>query len=285
MIWSIVSKEEMESYGTSPVFRFYQEAFGKDEIRLAVVDVNDNLDFVKHDDVVLLRTADPCLLDTIKVKGIKSTAEDCAAYELVSDKTALAKFLGRNGVSVPLQYSLQDVTDGNAYFVKPRRGSDSFGISTENICHSKQEVETICHRIKSSLVAEPVIEEFIDGVDCTCACCSPYGVLITAPIEVECEETCGIQTRDCKTGFKEYCHIMREDEKIKAVAKKVFSLLGLRHHARIDFRKDKSGNVFVIDVNLLPGLGPLDHFSKCYLLNENLSYVDTMRMIVLSATK
>ena len=46
MIWSVVSKSEMEGFGTSPVFRFYREVLGKENIKLAVVDEDDELDFV-----------------------------------------------------------------------------------------------------------------------------------------------------------------------------------------------------------------------------------------------
>ena len=54
MIWSIVSKDEMDNYGTSNVFKFYREALGRESIKLAVVDETDSLDFVSEDDIVLL---------------------------------------------------------------------------------------------------------------------------------------------------------------------------------------------------------------------------------------
>lgn len=44
MIWSITSKKEMEELNTPSVFRFYQEALGKDNIQLAVVEETDSLD-------------------------------------------------------------------------------------------------------------------------------------------------------------------------------------------------------------------------------------------------
>lgn len=284
MIWSLVSKSEMDGFGTSPVFRFYREALGKENISLAVVEENDELNFVKEDDVVLLRTAHPQLLATIERKGLRSTAENYPSYKLVSDKVALAQYLMAHDVNVPKQFALEDVEDEKTYFVKPRFGCDSFGISTANICRSKYEVEVMYERIKNVLNMEPVIEEFIEGEDCTVACCVPcVGELLTAAIGVECEETDGIQTRDCKVGFKEYCHAMENTEELDGLAEEVFVLLKLKHHARMDFRRDKDGNVFLIDVNLLPGLGPVDHFAKCFLLTKNFSYVDTMKMIVVSA--
>ncbi len=283
MIWAIVSKEEMEGFGTSPVFRFYREVLGKDNIRLAVVEENDELDFVGLDDVILLRTASKSLLQTIERKHIKSTAERFEAYEIIKDKAGLAVFLQDKEIQVPRQFSIDDVEDGKTYFVKPRFGSDSFGITIHNICKTKADVKFQVMRLKE-LGYESVIEEFIEGMDCTVACCCPYeGEILTAAIEVECEETEGIQTRDCKVGFKECCSAVEDSEELESVAKEVFNALGLDHHARIDFRRDKDGNVYVIDVNLLPGLGPIDHFAKCFLLAKNFSYADTMKMLVVSA--
>lgn len=86
MIWSITSKEEMDSYGICSVFKYYQEALGEDNCQLAVVDENDCLDFVAREDVVLLRTASEKMIDTIRNKGAKSSAESFSLYEQVKDK-------------------------------------------------------------------------------------------------------------------------------------------------------------------------------------------------------
>ena len=75
MIWTIVSKGEMEVYAIPPVFQYYREVVGRENIRLAVVDDNDPLDFVMENDIVLLRTASKNLIDTIERKGVATT--DC----------------------------------------------------------------------------------------------------------------------------------------------------------------------------------------------------------------
>lgn len=111
MIWSVVSKEEMEGCN-SPTFHYQEEALGKENIRLAVVDEDDNLNFVDKDDIVLLRTASKALIDTIHKKGVKSTAEDSYAYSLASDKVALTDFLRSRELSVARRYSIHDVVDG-----------------------------------------------------------------------------------------------------------------------------------------------------------------------------
>ena len=64
----------------------------------------------------------------------------------------------------------------------------------------------------------------------------------------------------------------------------MFRLLRLKHYARIDFRKGNDGLYYLIDVNLLPGLGPLDHFAKCLLLAKNISYIDAIKKVINTAS-
>lgn len=136
---------------------------------------------------------------------------------------------------------------------------------------------------------EVVIEEFIDGVDCTVACYyDPETESVkTYAIQVECDEVGGIQTHKGKFEYNEYCSALDDEtnERVCEISKDVFHLLKIKHHARIDFRKADDGKLYLIDVNLLPGLGPSAHFAKCMLLTENKSYADAIWAIIDSATK
>lgn len=283
MIWSLVTEKEMD-YGTSPVFRFYREAIGKENIRLAVVDDFDKLEFVKEDDVILLRSESKPLIDEIQKKGLKSTSENYQSYVLVRNKSIVSEMCSKKGILVPKQYKMNEIEDGKRYFVKPCFGSDSFGIDENSICNNKNDVESYVKLLQKKFNYEAVIEDFIEGKDCTVACVAKKGIdeILTYAIEVECDETHGIQTRSCKVGFKEYCSALH-DEKLNVIARNVFRELGFKHHARIDFRRDNEGNYYMIDVNLLPGLGPIDHFAKCMLLSGNISYCDAVKLVIESA--
>ena len=288
MIWSRVSKDEMEGYSIPPVFQYYREVIGKDNIRLAVVDRNDPLEFVERGDVVLLRTVDERLIEAIKSRGASTTAESYELYQRVWDKKILAKFLAEYNILVPRQYELHEVESGKTYFVKPRYGSESFGITPSCICNSKEEVVAQVQRIKDELNEECVIEEFIVGVDCTTACYRDSDdMVMTHSIMVECDEIGGIQTHDGKFAYNEYCSALKGtmSEYADLVSYKVFRLLNIRHHARIDYRLSKDGRMYLIDVNLMPGLGPSAHFSKCLLLTRNLSYADSINRIIESASR
>lgn len=286
MIWSITSRDEYEHYGISSVFKHYREALGKENIQLAVVDETDNLDFVAKDDIVLLRTASESLINTIRKKKVRTTSEDYDTYELVKDKAKLAIFLLDNGIRVPRQYH-QDfaLRYGNTYFVKPRYGSDSIGITELNICHNVEEIRLQCDRLDPNKKGDAIIEDFIEGTDCTVTCINncTTNELLVCPISIECDETGSIQTRQCKVEFKECCSAL-DNEEIKRIATYAFRCLKLKSHARIDFRKGVDGHFYVIDINLLPGLGPLDHLAKSLLLTKNMSYIDALKAVIASAS-
>lgn len=279
----------MDNYGTNPVFRYYREAIGKENIKLAIVEATDKLDFVSSTDTVLLRTANMCLIQTIQEKGIISTAEDFALYELTKDKIKIGNLLSRKGIKTPHQFTTHNLVDGIKYFVKPRFGSDSIGITEKSICNSKEEVLSQSKLLSQMYGEESMIEEFIDGEDCTVACVVEPNkrVIYTYAIGIECIETKSVQTRECKVEFNEYCYPIGKVlcNKVSNISKKIVEILGINHHARIDFRKTINDEFYVIDVNLLPGLGPIDHFSKCLLLTENISYTDAIKAVINSAAR
>ena len=277
----------MESYGISSVFKYYREALGKDNIKLAVVDENDKLDFLQKEDVALLRTASEPLIKTIREKGVKTTAEEFSKYELVKDKETVFRFLSMRGIRAPKQYqnNLPLLQEGKVYFVKPRYGSDSFGISEKSICYTPKEVIGQMKYLKDELGMESIVEEYIAGSDCTVTCINNQTTneILLCSISIDCDETNGIQTRDCKVGFKECCSAINDVE-LNRLASEVFNYLELKSHARIDFRKGKDGRYYPIDINLLPGLGPLDHLSKSLLLCKNMSYIDALKAVIASAS-
>lgn len=275
----------MEELNTPSVFRYYQEALGKENIQLAVVDETDNLNFVNKGDIVLLRTASELLINTIRKKGVRTTAEDFSKYELVKDKAKLARYLTMNGIRVPHQYHQAFGLNGKTYFVKPRFGSDSVGISELNICHTADEIRVQTKKLDPKGKGDVVIEDFIDGREFTVVCIKGSS-LRTFAMEVICTAKGGIQTYESKMNYMEVgSKVYGElNDRANMIAADVFSCLGIQHHARIDMRCDNEGNLYVIDVNLLPGLGPLGDLARCLLLTENISYIDALKAIIASAS-
>ena len=269
--------------GSQHVFRFNEEALGRDNIKLAVVEEKDRLDFVHPQDIVISRTFNESLIGRIKSSGARNTAEKYSTYVLIRDKIALSGYLRKNGILAPDNHAIEQVVDGKTYFVKPRFGQDSFGITTDCICRSKSEVKSQVKRICRELHQGSIIEDFIDGVECTVACVANDGTVKAYAVEVDCSRSGGIQTFQSKDNYEEYFTALH-DSGLEKIALNIFSSLGLKHHARMDFRRDSNGDYYLIDINLLPGLGPLADYAKCLLLSGNISYIDALKSIVNSAT-
>ncbi len=269
--------------GAQHVFRFNEEALSRENIKLAIVDEANRLDFVHRDDTVISRTFNRTLIERIRDTGARNTAEKYSAYDLVRDKVALSYYLRKNGILVPGNYTIEQVVDGNAYFVKPRFGQDSFGITIDCICKSRNDVIHQVKRIGNELHQDSAIEDFIDGEEITVSCVNNGGMIRAYAVKVDCSKRGGIQTRDCKLHYDEYCSPIY-DNNLEKNALAIFSLLELKHIARMDFRKGMDGRYYLIDINLLPGLGPIDHYAKSLLLAGNISYIDAMKSIVNSAT-
>lgn len=269
--------------GSQHVFRFNEEALGRDNIKLAVVKETDRLDFVHPQDIVISRTFNEALIGRIKSTGARNTAEKHSTYALIRDKIALSGYLRKNGILTPGNHVIEQVVDGKTYFVKPRFGQDSFGITTDCICRSKSDVESQVKRIAKELHQDCIIEDFIDGFECTVACVANDDTIKVYAVEVDCSGSGGIQTFQSKDKYEEYFTALH-DSRLEKIALNIFSVLGLKHHARMDFRRDSSGNYYLIDINLLPGLGPLADYAKCLLLAGNLSYIYALKSIVNSAT-
>ena len=251
---------------SSPIFHFQEEELGNDKIKLAVVDEDDELDFVSKDDIVLLRTASKSLIDTINRKSIKSTAESYETYKLALDKVALTDFLKDRGINVARRYSISDIVDGKEYFVKPRNGSNS-NVSPQYICHTKKEVEQQKHEIFKKYNQDVIIEDYLPGKEYTVVCTKIGCCFYTAPIYVD-------------EPFKRMPP--EEEYKVRMLASLTFMELNLNHHARIDLRSDAKGNAYVIDVNLIPSLGPQDKWTKCFEACS-LSYKEALMMAINSA--
>lgn len=287
MIWSVVSKKEMEQSDLSPVFHYYQEVLGKANIKLAIVEESDALSFVSDNDVVLLRTASKNLIEAIMSRGLASTAELYSAYELVRDKRVCNDFLRFNGIRSSRSYLLGELENGHTYFVKPRYGFDSYGVSVESICATRSDVLKQSQLIERECNQDAIIEDFIDGDEFTIGCCFAGGDFVFAPIRVNCRECEKIQTRERKTNFHLCCELVVGDkrEQLNLIAKSVLLKLGIRHHARIDVREGTDGKLYVIDVNLIPGLSPVGLYSRSFLLNYNYSYSDTIKMLIDSSSR
>lgn len=285
MIWVINHISEYDE--TFPTFRYYREVVGRENINIFCAKDGETFDFLTADDVVLLRSGDRLMVNRLLARqrevGFKSTIETSDTIECAYNKETIKDVLTDNGIKTPKLYFFPEVIDGKAYFVKPMFGEDSKEISFQSVCHSRSEVEHITDILVGKAII-PMIEEYIDGVDCTVAVIknSVTGEINTYAIDIEVDNKYGIQTQEVKSGTIAYCQPTATPS-VNELAKKAFKAIGAKHYARVDFRISKEGVPYLIDLNIFPGFGIAGYMYRSLMLTQNKSYRDFIMEIIGSA--
>ncbi len=290
MIWVIADRREED--GSFPTYKYYKKAFRFGEIDIYCAGQNDDFSFIGHNDVVLMRTRDEnivsCVRDRQKEAGFISTLESEFVNQITHDKVATKALLLQNGFPHPETIQLEEVEDGRRYFVKPRYGENSIGIDENSLCTTRKQVENKCKSLLD-IGIEPMIEVYIDGFDVTTSLIynPKNGILRADTIRGFPQCSAGFQTFEDKESyvydpFKPFNAEAYDNALVDEIAKCIFTLIGAKHYLRIDFRV-RFNTPYVLDVNMIAGLAPNGHMSKC-LQTHNVHYHDFIKMVVNSAT-
>ena len=283
MIWVIANNKEED--GSFPTYKFYKNAFHRNEIDIYCAKQNDDFSFLKKEDIVFMRTRDENINSRVSEAqatiGFASTLESPTTNYLTHDKEFVKKLLRKNGIPFPETINLKHVVDGGKYFVKPRFGENSAGIDENSVCYLRSQVVEKYNSL-SKVGIEPIIEEYINGYDTTSSIIfSPeHHEIKVYSAFTHANNSLGIQTDETKKNFG--FHAFKcSDESIDNVARKVFGAVSAKHHLRVDFRVCNH-TPYVIDINMIPGLAPDGYMSMC-MKSHGIEYYDFVRMVVNSA--
>jgi D-alanine-D-alanine ligase-like ATP-grasp enzyme len=256
---------------------------GKENIENICLSSTSDLSFIKKEDVVVLRSIDrdltKYLLEAKKKIGFNSIIEDFETINICYDKGGIKENLSSNLIDVPKTYKLEEVEEGKTYFVKPYYGLDSNLVDLRSVCKSSRDVLNKCLDIRNR-GERAIIEEYIEGKEYTCSLIRKGESFKAYLMNIEVENEYGIQTSDVKKFMKgisntsiSYCS-RATDKNLEDIAIKVANAIGVKYYARVDFRVNKKGTPYVIDVNIFPGLGLCSHMYRSVMLQENKSYKD-----------
>lgn len=285
MIWVINHISEYDP--TFPTFRYYREVIGRENVCLFCADKGESFDFLTADDVVLLRSGDADMVNQLLRRqnevGFKSTIETPLIIATAYDKADIKSILASAGIRTPHTYQLEDVDGSKIYFVKPMFGEDSKGIDLNCVCHTKREVMEECAEFVRNGIT-PIIEQYIDGLDCTVAviCNAKTNEVKTYAIDIEVDNLYSIQTQEVKSETLAYCS-PTTNRYVCDIAKAAFQAINAKHYARVDFRIDRLGVPYLIDFNIFPGFSIAGYMYRSLMLTENKSYGDFIRDILDSA--
>ena len=163
--------------------------------------------------------------------------------------------------------TLEDKFLGATYIIKARSEHASIGIDKDSV-FSPISIAQMQDKIKlyeAKMNGDCIVEQFVDGKE--------YNVAILAGEVLPPAEMC---FDDSYSGYKvltyeakwsedssDYCLSKRSfdiekdvSDRLSEIALKCWNKLKLKGYARVDFREDSEGNLYVIDINTNPCISP-----------------------------
>lgn len=281
MIWTVTTPREKNVFMPDDIFACMKEVFG-DGITLVQASPDDDFSYIKTDDIVLVQTRDRFITSRLVATGARTTAESSETVLLSHDKEIVKSRL--RDACVPFPKTIVEPSDRGTYFVKPLHGEDSICVDEHSICHSLEEIRNKTMEIEM-YGDSPIIEEFIDGRDCT------VGIIMNQetgepecyPVLLSYENSSGILTHELK--FKDSDTLTRlSDERLKDYAMRTFRSIGAKHYMSVDFRMGSLGQFYMIDINLFPTLGSTTHLARCAKVCAGIEYPEFIKKVVETAT-
>lgn len=223
----------------------------------------------------------PALLNML---GIPFTGSDETTLCIALDKALTKRLLTTYHIRTPRSAVIS--ASGTAHagalrypvIVKPNAEGSSKGISDVCIVESAEELRKLAKENIALYGEDMLAEEFVTGREFTVGLIgNGNGVRVFSPMEV-------VYDRDTQGGYRVYSYNVKqnytefvhyecpaklteaEEREMVKLARRIYSALGCRDFARIDFRMDAAGEIHFIEINPLPGLAP--HYSDYPMLAE-----------------
>ncbi|MCQ2519710.1 MAG: D-alanine--D-alanine ligase [Lachnospiraceae bacterium] len=215
------------------------------------------------------------------LNGIRYTGNDYISSALAMDKALAKEIFAIYGISTPRGYALKKCEEDNnkpeyPVVVKVTDGGSSIGVY---IVHNDAEYEK-AKKEAFELGNEVVVERFIDGREFSVGVIKGEALPV---IEIAPKEGFYDYKNKYQEGSTiETCPAILNDEDTKRIQKMavdVFKALRLNQYARIDIMMDKSGEIFALEANTLPGMTPTSLMPQ-EALAAGMSYIDFCEKIM-----
>ena len=232
--------------------------------------------------------------------GIPFTGSDETTLCIALDKALTKRLLSTYHIKTPHYLVAEPGAPlhlGTLHYpviVKPNAEGSSKGISEVCIAPSAVELKRLVNDTIKAYGESMLIEEYLDGREFTVGILgNGSDIRVFPPMEI-------VYSRNTQGDFKVYSYHVKQNykdyityrcppdlpdqilRKMTDAAKRVFTVLGCRDYARVDFRLDKDGMPCFIEINPLPGMAP--NYSDFPMLAEfsGVSY-ETLVMAMLKA--
>ena len=202
------------------------------------------------------------VIQTLDLLGLPYTGPTVTLYD--PPKTVMKYLAYCEGVVSPQYHEIRSVNDAKKIastasyplFVKPAKAGDSLGIDNGSLV---KDGNALIEKVSSIIEEFPVLlaEEYIDGREFTVlVAANADGKTCTSfkPVEYIFPEgfafkTYALKTSELHPGANVPCNDPAIEKELRTAAEKIFKGFGGKGYARMDFRVDKNGKIFFLEIN------------------------------------
>ena len=236
-------------------------------------------------------------------KGVRYTGGNATSLFLTGDKLLAKRIMHLADIPTPSWVepnNLRDVDSfiGRPLICKPRNQEASVGIDDDSVFSCETERELRKH-VTDAEKHGMILEHYIEGDECNLSVTTEHGQLRIFPIAqmhfVDYPEgkprIIGYEAKWIEDSFA-YKHTVRsftyEQEhpevaaQLRTFVTSLWSLFDCRGYGRVDFRIDKYGNPFVLELNMNPCIARDSGYAAA-CTEAGLSYDETVSRIVQEA--
>lgn len=213
----------------------------------------------------------PALLEIL---GLPYSGPGPLAAAVTQDKPTTKRLLTAAGLPTPPfqvfdgPEAAQQCSMPFPLFVKPKHEGTGMGILSDSIVRGSEELTRQVERVVRQYRQPALVESFIEGRELTCGVVGNNGDLHIMPIlEVDfggypkdlAPVYSSTHKNDLDHLFRYRCPAALPGEiaaEIKRLTRATFEVTGCRDYARVDFRLTPEGQLFILEINGLPGITP-----------------------------
>lgn len=213
----------------------------------------------------------------LELKGIPYVGADALTMGITLDKVVAKKLFISEGIPTARYFVAESTKDlekqntiGYPLIVKTIHEGSSKGISKDSRVENLEGFKRQVNLINTVYKQPALVEEFIKGTEFTVAVLGnePPQAMPIVQVSIDGDVNLGDEfytfERISSTDLRYVCPTKISDElthKIQDLAVRVYKCVGCRDFGRVDFRVDKKGNPYVLEINPLPSLDSKDSFN------------------------
>ncbi|NCB52655.1 MAG: ATP-grasp domain-containing protein [Clostridia bacterium] len=238
--------------------------------------------------------------------NMKYTGNNAEASILTSDKLVTKKLLRSCGIETPPWITARDENgfeEGERYIVKPVYGDGSVDLNQDSIvtAESVRQVREILAVMKEKTDRDFFAEKYIEGREINVSLLGENGKpLILPPTEIKFvgykekhiyeiltyrskweEDSFEYKNAVSSGAFEDEDKVLLEN--LEDIAEKCWYEFGLKGYARVDFRIDKSGRPYALEINTNPCITPGESSFIKSAIHGGLDYAGVVEKIISEA--